>query len=97
MSNMAYCRFQNTLEAFRDCAQAIGGIADGDPALEGEELAAAMSLMREAQELLRSLLENEADPEEVDAGDVFDAFNNAARDYRADMDEAMRHEREDRG
>lgn len=43
MSNMSYCRFQNTLQDLRDCQQALQMDGMGD--LSKEELSAAKSLI----------------------------------------------------
>jgi hypothetical protein len=53
MANMSYCRFQNTLIDFRDCAATINAMIheDAEP-LSDYELRAAKSLVHEAYELL---------------------------------------------
>lgn len=48
MVNMAYCRFQNTLEALRECAEALAAAEDANNPLAGlsmSETQAARDLM----------------------------------------------------
>jgi len=53
MSNMSYCRFENTLVDFRDCASAFEEIVDrGDDPLAGDELRSAVQLIGDAADLL---------------------------------------------
>lgn len=47
--NMSYCRFQNTLTAFRECVDALGEI---DSIESHEEREAAISLLKKAGEVL---------------------------------------------
>lgn len=58
MSNMSYCRFQNTQGDFRDCDEALEELIDcsGDP-LSADELAAAKSLAKRATEMIERLAE----------------------------------------
>lgn len=44
MSNMSYCRFQNTLSDLRDCADAL---EEDDEPLSSEEARAAIKLIEE--------------------------------------------------
>lgn len=46
MSNMSYCRFQNTLIDLLDCEQALDNIAGNLAELSKEEARAADSLIR---------------------------------------------------
>jgi len=75
MSNMSYCRFENTLSDFRDCAGAMEEIIDrGDDPLAGSELRSAVQLIGDAADALvlvaealglegdRSVLDALADP-----------------------------------
>ena len=57
MSNMSYCRFQNTLSDLRDCEQ---NLFNED--LSGEEQAARKHLI----ELCRSIAEQTEDEQDVD-------------------------------
>lgn len=45
MANMSYCRFQNTLEDLRDCAEALEEIGDNLAELSKEEARAADALI----------------------------------------------------
>jgi hypothetical protein len=56
MANMSYCRFQNTLIDFRDCAATINAMIneDAEP-LSDYELRAAKNLVHEAYELLLTM------------------------------------------
>jgi hypothetical protein len=49
MSNMSYCRFRNTLQDFEDC---FDFLRNGDEKLSYEELRAAISLIRRAEDLV---------------------------------------------
>ena len=64
MSNMSYCRFQNTHNDFADCKNALQGIiegVDGDgetpKPLSRGELEAAQLLIADAVELVKALME----------------------------------------
>ena len=50
MSNMSYCRFQNTLPDLRECVDAI---LLGSPIHSVEELSALWALVRQADRLMR--------------------------------------------
>ena len=62
MSNMSYCRFQNTLTDLRDCQETLNG-EDGyyecKDDLSKEELAAALSLVRRCREIVERYDEND--------------------------------------
>lgn len=51
MSNMSYCRFQNTLKDLRDCADALEEIGDNLAELSKEEARAATELIAICQEI----------------------------------------------
>jgi len=51
MSNMSYCRFQNTLNNLRDCADALEEIDDNLAELSKEEAKAATALIAVCQEI----------------------------------------------
>lgn len=58
MSNMSYCRFQNTRTDFSDCKDAIEGLVNGEEAsLSHEELRAAKALAVEAFGFLQFICE----------------------------------------
>ena len=54
MSNMSYCRFQNTLHDLRDCSDALEELLNGavDEPLSREELAAAQQLVGQCAEIV---------------------------------------------
>ena len=49
--NMSYCRFQNTLEALRECSEALSGSNDPVAELSEEEQKAARRLFKLCGEL----------------------------------------------
>jgi hypothetical protein len=51
MSNMGYCRFQNTLHALRDCAQALEEMGGNLAELSKAEAEAADALIQICQEI----------------------------------------------
>lgn len=56
MSNMSYCRFQNTSGDFRDCDEALEEMIDGaGDSLSEDELAAAKSLAKRACAMVERL------------------------------------------
>lgn len=56
MANMSYCRFQNTLNDFRDCSEAFLEMAyEGDEDLSEDEGYAAKALLVEMAELFEEL------------------------------------------
>jgi hypothetical protein len=58
MSNMSYCRFQNTRADFSDCKDAIEGLVNGQEAsLSHEELRAAKELAVEAFKFLQFIFD----------------------------------------
>lgn len=94
MSNMSYCRFQNTLRDFRDCANALRELEAGNESpLSDDELAAAKDLLAEAADLLEAVLENTGTDAEmsVDADDVYRAVD-AIQEQAEDMAEGTERE-----
>lgn len=91
MSNMSYCRFQNTLNDFRECAEALQGLESGDQApLSREELQAAKQLMQEAAEMLQVLSENQGGEITIDDNDIngaIDDLQQQAADFQAEEEE----------
>jgi hypothetical protein len=77
MSNMSYCRFQNTSRDFRDCLENLRTLRSGDSmgVNDMEELAARRALIHDAALLLQELgIEDFYDHREVDhAIDALDA------------------------
>jgi hypothetical protein len=49
MANMSYCRFRNTLQDFEDC---FDFLRNGGQKLSYEELRAAISLIRRAEDMV---------------------------------------------
>lgn len=89
MSNMSYCRFQNTSKDFDDCAEAIRDLENFEAGpLSSEELRAAKSMYGQALEMLQALAERVGvDLEELDDDDIDKALDEL-------NDEAKRHEEE---
>ena len=58
MANMAYCRFQNTLEDLQDCRRALDGMGDYKAELDEDELEAALKLLRLCDLLADDYLED---------------------------------------
>lgn len=52
MSNMSYCRFQNTLNDLRDCRNALSG---GRGRLSQDEAEAAMSMLSVCKDVVEAL------------------------------------------
>ena len=77
MSNMSYCRFQNTSRDFRDCLENLRTLRSGDAmgVNDMEELAARRALVHDAVLLLQELgIDDIHDYREVDAAcDILDA------------------------
>lgn len=58
MSNMSYCRFENTLRDLRDCEDALQEMCDGDAKKLSEyELPAAQELVACAMRIVRMMVE----------------------------------------
>lgn len=56
MSNMSYCRFENTLRDLQDCSRYLEQVLYGDPTepcepLSESELSSALKLLRLCQDL----------------------------------------------
>ena len=51
MINMSYCRFQNTLNDLRDCAESMDEIGDNLTDLSKDEARAAAALIAVCQEI----------------------------------------------
>lgn len=81
MSNMSYCRFQNTLNDLRDCA---GNLRDGD--LSQEEASARRQLLELCMEMLEEVgVQFETDSHESQA--MFDAFEEDCKEQAAEEGE----------
>src|SRR3972149_6440855 len=70
MANMSYCRFQNTSQDLRACAESIDEMVNGEETLSRDELEAAKSLMRTAIQMLVAL--TEAAPAPTCLDDLFE-------------------------
>jgi len=66
MSNMSYCRFQNTSRDFRDCLENLRTLRSGDSMAvnDMEELAARRALIHDAALLLQ----------EIGVDDIYDHY-----------------------
>lgn len=72
MSNMSYCRFENTLSDFKDCLGAIEGLDGGEePPLSRDEARAAVDLIMNAVNLALRVAEfAEKDVEDLNDSDA---------------------------
>lgn len=99
MSNMSYCRFQNTLSDLQDCDGALEEFFDGTETLSGDEIRAAASLIETCQKIAMMAAErlNIANPGEFpnvsldecelyapSVRSVLTEINNAAKDAEDD-------------
>ncbi len=77
MSNMSYCRFENTASDLADCCEALGGMIEGTEEIPSRsELKAMMRLVAQAAQLIE--LVNQVLPMEADVDDVVDELQNLA-------------------
>ena len=53
MINMSYCRFQNTLQALKECSDALDGLCGELGELSAEERRAAIQLVRTCDAMAR--------------------------------------------
>ena len=82
MSNMAYCRFQNSVLALKDCEGIFEEMLDGNPEpLSDEELAAAQQLAAGCLNIVQMLAERGAVyfAPDMDLAPVIVELNDAAR------------------
>lgn len=81
MSNMSYCRFQNTASALSVCEHVLEDLTDGDPEkLSDDELSAAKQLVASCVNIVQLLAERgelEFEPD-MDLAPVLDELNDAA-------------------
>lgn len=54
MSNMSYCRFENTAKDLADCKDALDNFLNGQPEERGDEVALSESELEWAKELVRN-------------------------------------------
>lgn len=88
MSNMSYCRFQNTSRDLVDCRETLQGLIDGEERpLSREELAAAKRLVMCCSQIIGMMVEysnaDETDFQERDIDAALDMANNAAEEDSA--------------
>lgn len=68
MSNMSYCRFENTVRDLNDCQRAIEEMLAGDgDALSDDELAAAKCLVETCSEII-GLVASQAGRQRLEVG-----------------------------
>lgn len=71
MSNMSYCRFQNTSKDLDDCADALDELlSGGDVALSRKELEAAQELVATCMRVVQRVAEATGDEQHLDLYDV---------------------------
>ncbi len=99
MSNMSYCRFENTANDLRDCREALENLLGGEePALSESELRCAKDLAETCLEVVLMLAEAaQVDLDDLDNGDaekhlrtVIDVANTTAARADAEEKEAAR-------
>jgi len=54
MSNMSYCRFQNTTKDLEDCYEALQSIMDGEETISNDELRALKNLLELCKDITDS-------------------------------------------
>lgn len=98
MSNMSYCRFQNTAGDLDDCQEALENLLHGEPgnerdgvALSRDEERAAKRLLMTALALVELVAETQARKiEELDGSDIddfIDQAQEAAREFEQKSEE----------
>lgn len=87
MSNMSYCRFQNTSSDLRDCQRAIENLLRGEGKLSARELDAAKTLALTCSQIVDRLTEAAQDEAmDIEDGDgtflddILDLTNSNASD-----------------
>jgi len=85
MSNMSYCRFQNTLHDLRDCAAALEDLfnSDVEHPLSREELAAAKALVSKCADIVATV----SDQQSLDVNETHEWIEFEDR-YEKILDEA---------
>jgi len=97
MSNMSYCRFENTNTDLADCIEALEGLRGGDQgALSDSELMKAKELVGRCAELIE-MIQDESGEDLMEAGwnardriigGTLDKMNAAAKDEDDEDEEA---------
>lgn len=93
MSNMSYCRFQNTVRDLNECHEALEGLFSGEGKLSEDELSAAKRLAETCCDVAKLIVEN-LDRESFDdlmdspyterkIAEVLDSANDDAEEERA--------------
>lgn len=87
MSNMSYCRFQNTRSDLADCRDALADLGDGVSKLSEDELEAAESLVATCGKIVLMVCEHAGiDPTEtLESPDARKKFAAALRAMHADL------------
>ena len=96
MSNMSYCRFQNTVSDLRDCQEALENLVNGvgeekgdEVALSDSETASAKNLLSTALGLIRLVSETTGkDMEDIEESDC-DTFIDDAQEAAKEHDEKL--------
>lgn len=99
MSNMPYCRFQNTKTDLADCVDGLEELFTEAEPLSARELEAARALVKKAIDLVRKVAEaaNVAvDLDELE-GKVDDCLNNANKEAKAREEDEADEAEEDEG
>lgn len=107
MSNMSYCRFENTNTDLADCIEALEGLRGGDQgSLSDSELMKAKALVSQCAQLIE-MIQDESGADLMECGwntrdrvigDTLDKMNDAAKaDEEDDEEEADEIHDEDDG
>jgi hypothetical protein len=89
MSNMSYCRFQNTRNDLADCKDALEQMLNADHGpLSREEIQAAQMLCRDAYDILEMLAEYAG----VEVEDVYEHIDASLTQANADCEKAQKEE-----
>lgn len=87
MSNMSYCRFQNTSSDLQDCINAVGEMIEGGYDLDDYEQQAFQRLVKQAAELLSLVgdvvgmeVEELSRKIELDGGSIIEDFRDSCGD-----------------
>lgn len=79
MSNMSYCRFQNTLADLREC---LGVLSNEEPIQSEEELAAARRMIKEITQFVSdaNLIDEHGKLDEEESKEILSRCKNAAEE-----------------
>ena len=98
MSNMSYCRFENTVRDLNDCLEALRRVASGEEFLSKEELAKAKELVQICSEFVMDIVEQSGIEDDLQESismgcfedvinDTLDTINDDAKEMVEDEDE----------